>query len=187
MDDTARIALEKNRDALSNALQAMGLGTILNPEATTREGVLVLAGTLFAELVGSASQAQYAAADREEMGTGSVAFVQGWGTTFEVLNEVRGPENPITPRTQVSLLSTTVELVAKVVESYIQTDAPDPRLIAAAAAIEAGADCLALATFDPGDQEGIHTYTHAVYDGLATAQKASFYAATHSGPYTEED
>ena len=186
MDDMNARSLRKNRDILTDVLNRMGLATVLHPDATPCESVLVLSGTLFVELVGSVAQAQNEAADRDDTLKGAAAFVQGWESAFAAMNAARGDANPVGPRLQLSALSVLVELVAKVTESYIDPDRVDPRVFAAAQAIEAGADLLALTTFDPDDHESAHTYTHNAYEELEAAHKALFYSATHQGHYTEE-
>jgi hypothetical protein len=183
MDQTA---LEKNRDSLSRALQAMGLGTVLNPNATAREGVLVLAGTLFAEVVGAAVQAQTAAETPDEKNIGELAFAQEWATFFETLNGIRQPDNPISPRTQAALLAAFAELLGRIVDSYNPDDEPSPYLVASTAALGAASTTLSLATFGADDGEMVHAFTHGAYNYLADAHKALFYGSTHSGPYTEE-
>lgn len=189
-DNAMRIHL----DALVNAMEAMGMRSVLSPVTTTREGVLVVAGSLFAELVGAASNAQYNAESAESIRDGEVAFTQGWSTTFETVNSLQassGTGNPVSPRTQVALLATFLTLAADIADSYNPDDTPDPLLTAAAAALAAGADLLVLATLDrnpgSGDADTVHSYMHEIHDQLARAEKAFFYGMTHTGHYAEEE
>lgn len=163
-------------DCLTDALRCFGVHTMLRPDTEPRHLGLVLAGTLFAHIVGTTASLAVRGESSHELMENRAAFAQGWGTLFEELGS--GNADRLGHQTQLGMLSTFGDVLCALMSTFADPDGPPGYLTGAYTALGAGADLAYLAAY--GDRQGaVHAHLHSAHDQLTTALTALFYGAHH--------